>query len=70
MVTVAIMAVDYTLPFLEKTSSGGGSENLRGFEQNRSGPRGIIRRPTIISGPPDANGKPDTDRTGPRERPN
>lgn len=56
--------VDYTLPFWENFY-GGGADNLRGFETNRSGPRGIIRRPTVISGPPDASGNPTQITLGP-----
>ncbi|RUO38209.1 outer membrane protein assembly factor BamA [Aliidiomarina shirensis] len=49
--------LDYTLPFWENFY-GGGNDNLRGFEQNRAGPRGLIRRPQTIQGPPDENGNP------------
>lgn len=56
--------LDYTLPFWENFY-GGGSDNLRGFEQNRAGPRGLIRRPQTIQGPPDANGNPTQITLGP-----
>ncbi|CUS49268.1 MAG: beta barrel protein insertion system outer membrane component BamA [Idiomarinaceae bacterium HL-53] len=55
---------EFTLPFWENFY-GGGSESLRGFEQNRTGPRGIIRRPSFIQGPPDSNGVPTQIALGP-----
>lgn len=55
---------DYTLPFWENFY-GGGQDNLRGFETNRQGPRGIVRRPQYIQGPPDADGNPTQIALGP-----
>ncbi|MCL4409743.1 MAG: outer membrane protein assembly factor BamA [Gammaproteobacteria bacterium] len=56
--------VDNTLPFWENFY-GGGQDSLRGFETNRVGPRGIIRQPTFVQGPPDANGNPTRIALGP-----
>lgn len=55
---------DNILPFWENFY-GGGQESLRGFETNRVGPRGIIRQPTFVQGPPDANGNPTRIALGP-----
>ncbi|WP_113906184.1 outer membrane protein assembly factor BamA [Aliidiomarina celeris] len=55
---------EYTLPFWENFY-GGGSSSLRGFEPNRTGPRGLLRRPNTIQGPPDANGNPTQVALGP-----
>ncbi|MCC5879407.1 MAG: outer membrane protein assembly factor BamA [Idiomarina sp.] len=57
-------ANDNILPFWENFY-GGGQESLRGFETNRVGPRGIIRQPTFVQGPPDANGNPTQIALGP-----
>lgn len=54
----------YTLPFWENFY-GGGADTLRGFEPNRTGPRGLIRRSSFIQGPPDANGNPTQIALGP-----
>lgn len=56
--------LEYTLPFWENFY-GGGSDSLRGFEQNRAGPRGLIRRSQTIQGPPDADGNPTSITLGP-----
>lgn len=53
-----------TLPFWENFH-GGGQDSLRGFETNRVGPRGILRQPTYLQGPPDANGNPTQIALGP-----
>lgn len=55
---------EYTLPFWENFY-GGGAETLRGFEPNRTGPRGIIRNVSYIQGPPDENGNPTQIALGP-----
>lgn len=55
---------EYTLPFWENFYSGG-EDSIRGFEQNRVGPRGIRRVPTFIQGPPDENGNPTNIALGP-----
>ncbi|WP_194755831.1 outer membrane protein assembly factor BamA [Aliidiomarina indica] len=55
---------DYRLPFWENFY-GGGTDNLRGFEANRVGPRGITRRPQYILGPPDADGNREQIALGP-----
>ena len=56
--------VDNLLPFWENFY-GGGQESLRGFETNRIGPRGIVRQPSFVQGPPDANGNPTQIALGP-----
>ncbi|RUO36321.1 outer membrane protein assembly factor BamA [Aliidiomarina sanyensis] len=56
--------LDFTLPFWENFY-GGGHESLRGFETNRVGPRGIIRQPRFILGPPDADGNREQIALGP-----
>lgn len=56
--------IDNTLPFWENFY-GGGQDSLRGFETNRVGPRGIVRQPTFVQGPPDANGNPTQIALGP-----
>ncbi|RUO35134.1 outer membrane protein assembly factor BamA [Aliidiomarina soli] len=56
--------VENTLPFWENFY-GGGQDSLRGFETNRIGPRGILRQPTYVQGPPDANGNPTRVALGP-----
>ncbi|RTE87001.1 MULTISPECIES: outer membrane protein assembly factor BamA [Gammaproteobacteria] len=55
---------EYTLPFWENFYGGGG-DSLRGFEQNRTGPKGLIRRTNYIQGPPDENGLPTQIALGP-----
>ncbi|MCO4320451.1 outer membrane protein assembly factor BamA [Aliidiomarina quisquiliarum] len=55
---------EYTLPFWENFY-GGGADTLRGFEPNRTGPRGLMRRATFIQGPPDENGNPTQIALGP-----
>lgn len=55
---------DNVLPFWENFY-GGGQDSLRGFETNRVGPRGIIRQPTFVQGPPDADGNPTQIQLGP-----
>lgn len=55
---------EYTLPFWENFY-GGGADTLRGFEPNRTGPRGLIRRASFIQGPPDENGNPTQIALGP-----
>ncbi|RUO44352.1 outer membrane protein assembly factor BamA [Aliidiomarina taiwanensis] len=55
---------EYTLPFWENFY-GGGADTLRGFEPNRTGPRGLVRRASFIEGPPDANGNPTQIALGP-----
>lgn len=55
---------EYTLPFWENFY-GGGRSGMRGFEANRAGPRGIVRRPQFITGPPDENGNPTQIALGP-----
>ncbi|TRW49577.1 outer membrane protein assembly factor BamA [Aliidiomarina halalkaliphila] len=56
--------IDYRLPFWENFY-GGGTGSLRGFEANRVGPRGIIRRPQYTLGPPDADGNREQIALGP-----
>ena len=46
---------DQILPFWENFRAGG-SDTLRGFENNVVGPRAIFRRPTAIGGTPDPVG--------------
>lgn len=55
---------DNVLPFWENFYSGG-QDSLRGFETNRIGPRGILRQPTFVQGPPDADGNPTQIQLGP-----
>ncbi|MCC5856290.1 MAG: outer membrane protein assembly factor BamA [Idiomarina sp.] len=55
---------EYTLPFWENFY-GGGADSLRGFEPNRAGPRGLIRRPQFVQGPPDREGRPTQIALGP-----
>jgi outer membrane protein insertion porin family len=45
---------DQQLPFWENFRAGG-SDTLRGFENNSVGPRAIFRVPQVISGSPDVN---------------
>lgn len=56
--------VENVLPFWENFY-GGGQDSLRGFETNRVGPRGILRQPTFVNGPPDENGNPTRVALGP-----
>lgn len=55
---------EFTLPFWENFYGGGG-DSLRGFERNRTGPKGILRRTSFIQGPPDENGRPTQIALGP-----